>query len=299
VGDFLDRHGFGSAFRRWYLLPMVACIWSCPTEQMLAFPIATLIRFCHNHGLLQVVDRPQWYTVSGGARHYVERLLPAIADARLNTPVLGVRRHDQGVTVLSAAGPEHFDALVLACHSDQSLALLGGDATPLERELLGAIHYHPNVAVLHTDVALLPQRQRAWAAWNYEHAADADAGSEGVCLHYLLNRLQPLPFAQPVIVSLNPVRAPRPDQVLARFDYAHPVFDLAAVAAQRRLGELQGQRHTWFAGAWAGYGFHEDGLKSGLAAARGMIDHLSARRVDASLHAVATAGPAAVDRWVA
>jgi predicted NAD/FAD-binding protein len=275
VGDFLDRHGFGTAFRRWYLLPMVACIWSCPTEQMLEFPIATLIRFCHNHGLLQVVDRPQWYTVSGGALHYVERMLPAIADARLNTPVLGVSRQALGVTLLSAAGSEHFDAVVLACHSDQALALLGADATPAEREVLGAIAYHPNVAVLHTDTALLPKRGRAWAAWNYEHAADG--GDEGVCLHYLLNRLQPLPFARPVIVSLNPVRAPQPDQVLARYDYAHPVFDLAAVVAQRRLPGLQGQRHTWFAGAWAGYGFHEDGLKSGLAAAQGLIRRLHGR----------------------
>jgi predicted NAD/FAD-binding protein len=283
MGDFLDRHGFGPAFRRWYLLPMVACIWSCPTEQMLEFPIATLIRFCHNHGLLQVSDRPQWYTVTGGARHYVERMLPAVADRRLNTPVLGLQRQDDGVLLHTAAGgAEHFDAVVLACHSDQALQILGDHASAPEREVLGAIRYHPNRAVLHTDAGLLPSRKRAWAAWNYENSNGTEAS--GVCLHYLLDRLQPLPFAQPVVVSLNPVREPRPDSVLASFDYAHPVFDLAAVVAQRRLPALQGEQHTWFCGAWAGYGFHEDGLKSGLAAANAVISRLlgDPAEVDAS-----------------
>jgi predicted NAD/FAD-binding protein len=280
VGDFLDRERFGPAFRRWYLLPMVACIWSCPTQQMLDFPIATLIRFCHNHGLLQVSDRPQWVTVTGGARHYVQRLLATLPDRRLNSPVTALQRQADGAVVHSPAGAEHFDAVLLACHSDQALRLLGDQASPGERELLGAIRYHPNRAVLHTDTGLLPQRQRAWAAWNYEHTADdTDSGGAGVCLHYLLNRLQPLPFAQSVIVSLNPVREPRACSVLASFDYAHPVFDLAAVVAQRRLHELQGKQHTWFCGAWTGYGFHEDGLTSGLAAARSIITALRGEQV--------------------
>ncbi|MEY4749096.1 MAG: hypothetical protein RIQ60_1310 [Pseudomonadota bacterium] len=274
MGDFLDRHGFGPAFRRWYLLPMVACIWSCPTEQMLEFPIATLIRFCHNHGLLQVSERPQWYTVTGGARCYVERLLAGLSDRRLNTPVLSLRRQADGVWLQTPrTGAERFDAVVLACHADQALRILGDGASALEREVLGAIRFHPNRAVLHTDAGLLPSRRRAWAAWNYEHSQD-DASS-GVCLHYLLGRLQPLPFMQPLMVSLNPVREPRPDSVLASFEYAHPVFDLAAVVAQRRLPELQGAGHTWFCGAWTGYGFHEDGLKSGLAAAQDVAAHLA------------------------
>jgi predicted NAD/FAD-binding protein len=280
IGTFLDRHNFGDSFRRWYLLPMVACIWSCPTEQMLAFPIGTLIRFCHNHGLLQVTDRPQWYTVTGGARNYVRRLLERLPDARLNTPVLALRRHGGagGVTVTTATGTEHFDAAVLACHSDQALAILGDDASDDERAVLGAIAYHPNRAVLHTDTQLLPKRPRAWAAWNYEHSADPQVEGSGVCLHYLLNRLQPLPFAQPVVVSLNPARLPRPETVLASIDYAHPVFDMAAVHAQRRLPDLQGRRSTWFCGAWTGYGFHEDGLKSGLGVARAIA---ALDRVDA------------------
>jgi uncharacterized protein len=278
IAAFLEANRFSDTFRRWYFLPMIGCIWSCPTEQMLQFPIATLIRFCHNHGLLQVADRPQWFTVQGGARNYVERMLPRIADVRLSTPVLAVRRRDDaaGVMVQTAAGAEHFDEVVFACHSDQTLKILGADARAAEREVLGAIAYHPNRAVLHTDTAVLPRREKAWAAWNYEHATQPDVEGSGVCLHYLLNRLQPLPFAQPVVVSLNPVREPRAEHVLASFDYAHPVFDMAAIAAQARVPDLQGQHHSWFCGAWTGYGFHEDGLKSGLAVVEALRERWAA-----------------------
>lgn len=275
IGDFLDRHRFGRGFRDWYLLPMVACIWSCPTAQMLQFPIRTLIRFCHNHGLLQVNDRPQWWTVSGGARHYVQAMLPAIHDVRLDTPVQAIHRPTAGgeVVVQSPRGREHFDAVILAGHSDQSLALLTAP-TEAERQLLSAIRYQPNVAVLHTDAALLPHRRAAWAAWNYESGArDGEQGS-AVCLHYLLNQLQPLPWRQPVIVSLNPLREPDPARVIGRYDYAHPVFDEAAVRAQARLHEIQGTGGVWFAGAWTRYGFHEDGLLSGLTAAQGVIERV-------------------------
>jgi len=265
IGDFLDQHRYGQPFRDWYLLPMLGCIWSCPTDQMLRFPIATMIRFCHNHGLLQVADRPQWYTVRGGAKHYVQRLLQGIPDARLRTPVQRVRRLDHGVQVVSAEGTAHYDDVVLACHSDQALALLA-EPTGDERAVLGAIRYHPNSAVLHTDTGVLPSRQRAWAAWNYARAASTGREQAAVCLHYLINRLQPLPWQQPVIVSLNPDPAAPPDpaQVLGRYDYSHPVFDEAAIAAQRRLPALQGHGHVWFCGAWTRYGFHEDGLSSAL-----------------------------------
>ena len=262
VGAFIERHRFGTAFLDAYLLPMIGCIWSCPTQQMLAFPVGTLIRFCHNHGLLQVTGRPQWRTVRGGSRQYVRRMLAGLPDVRLRTPVLGVRRGPAGAVLSTPRGSEHYAQVVFACHSDQALALLGDDATPAERGVLGAIRYHANRAVLHTDVSMLPERRRAWAAWNHE-----SGGGDGVCLHYLINRLQPLPWQQPVIVSLNPVRAPSRRSVLQSFEYAHPVFDRAAVAAQRRLHEIQGQRHSWFCGAWTGYGFHEDGLASGLAVA--------------------------------
>ncbi len=269
IGDFLDAHRFGAEFREWYFLPMIGCIWSCPVDQMLRFPVATMIRFCHNHGLLQVADRPQWHTVRGGARTYVRKMLQAVPDARLRTPVWHVRRSAEGAFVGTDAGIERFDEVVLACHSDQALALLG-DASRAEAEVLGAIRYQRNRALLHTDTALLPKRRKAWAAWNYERAAGAAPDQGAVCLHYLLNRLQPLPFTTPVIVSLNPTREPAPAAVHAEFDYAHPVFDAAAIAAQQRVGELQGQRHTWFCGAWTRYGFHEDGLVSGLAVVAGL-----------------------------
>jgi predicted NAD/FAD-binding protein len=253
---------------------MLGCIWSCPTEQMLRFPVATMVRFCHNHGLLQVADRPQWRTVKGGARQYVLKMMRRLGDVRLRTPVLAVRRlppgdGSAGVVVSTASGSERFDEVVLACHSDQSLALLA-DASAGERAVLGAIRYHANDAVLHTDTALLPRRRRAWAAWNYERAANAAREQAAVCLHYLINRLQPLPWQRSVIVSLNPARQPDPARVLGRFAYAHPVFDQAAIDAQHRLPEIQGRAHVWFAGAWTRYGFHEDGLLSALAVVDGL-----------------------------
>jgi predicted NAD/FAD-binding protein len=273
VGDFLKEQGFSREFRDWYFLPMIGCIWSCPTDQMLRFPISSLIRFCHNHGLIQIAHRPQWFTVKGGARHYVKKMLRHIPDARLNTPVLGVRRLNAngtaGVLVMTRAGTERFDDVVMACHSDQSLALLT-DPSDVEREVLGAIRYHPNRAVLHTDELVLPRRPLAWAAWNYERAVEDSREQASVCLHYLINKLQPLPFTEPVIVSLNPVTEPRDDRIQGVYHYAHPVFDMAAVAAQSRIHELQGKAHTWFCGAWTRYGFHEDGLMSGLAVVDGL-----------------------------
>jgi predicted NAD/FAD-binding protein len=272
LGDFLHDHRFSAEFRDWYFLPMMACIWSCPTDQMLAFPVATMVRFCHNHGLLQVQNRPQWYTVAGGARRYVRKILEGVADLRLLTPVRQILRDEAGVRVVTQGQVDRFDAVVMACHSDQALRVLGDEATAAEREVLGAIRYQPNRAVLHTDASVLPENPRAWAAWNYERAPHANAGPGDVCLHYLINRLQPLPVPQPVLVSLNPLREINPTQVLGEYAYEHPVFDLAAIRAQAGVPHLQGQRHTWFAGAWTGYGFHEDGLKSGLQAARGLID---------------------------
>jgi uncharacterized protein len=274
IGAFLDRHHFGEAFREGYFLPMIGCIWSCPTDQMLLFPVGTMIRFCHNHGLVQLLDRPQWRTVVGGSKHYVNKLLASITDARLATQVRAVRRRPPGsgmagVMVDSDAGSERFDEVVLACHTDQALALLA-DASTEERAVLGAIRYHPNRAVLHTDTSVLPRRRRAWAAWNYERAAEDNSKHAAVCLHYLINRLQPLPWQTQVVVSLNPQRPIRRDAVLGEWTYDHPVFDRAAVQAQRQVPALQGRSHVWFCGAWTRYGFHEDGLMSGLAVVEGM-----------------------------
>lgn len=278
MGDFLSRHGFSSAFVHWYFLPMVGCIWSCPTDQMLRFPVGTMIRFCHNHGLIQVADRPQWYTVRGGSRQYVRKMVSAIDDARLNTPVLSIRRTPgAGVYVSTDAGEERFDQVVLACHSDQALSLLS-DASAAERRWLSALRYHANEAVLHTDTSVLPRRQLAWAAWNYERAAETRDEQAGVCLHYLINRLQPLPWSTPVIVSLNPRRPIDERQVITRIHYAHPIFDEAAVQAQAQWPQFQGEGGVWFCGAWTRYGFHEDGLMSGLSVVQDLRRHWAARQ---------------------
>ena len=267
--QFLDEHRFGTAFRQGYLLPMLGCIWSCPTTQMLQFPVATMVRFCDNHGLLQVNNRPPWFTVAGGAKHYVQAITEPIIDKRLNTPVLGIARDEQSVQVRTAQGVEHFDHVVLATHADQSLALLERPSND-EQALLGAIRFQANRAVLHTDTRVMPKRRLAWAAWNYQRTQD-DSENARVCLHYWLNRLQPLPFKQDVIVSLNPASAIDPTTILGSYDYDHPVFDLPAIAAQSKLPRLQGQHRTWYAGAWMRYGFHEDGYQAGLAVAKGLL----------------------------
>ncbi len=270
LGDYLDAGRYGRAFRDWYLLPMAAAIWSCPMRAMTEFPARSFIRFFVNHGLLQIVGRPRWLTVRGGAREYVSRLLADLPDVRLRTPVTGVRRLADGVQVhATGAPPQRFDHVVLAAHADQSLAMLA-DADERERRVLGAIGCQPNAAWLHTDTRFLPQRRSAWAAWNYTGGRAAADGDRPVSVTYLLNRLQPLPVRSPVMVTLNPHREIDPACVLGRFDYAHPMFDAAAVRAQGELPALQGQRRTWFCGAWTGYGFHEDGLRSGMAVAAGL-----------------------------
>jgi predicted NAD/FAD-binding protein len=272
LGDFLRVQQFSDEFRDWYFLPMMGCIWSCPTEQMLRFPVATMIRFCHNHGLLQITNRPQWWTVKGGARHYVDKIVSQIGDKRLNTPVRLIERDASGVRVITDRQAERFDKVVLAAHSDQSLAMLRAASTA-EQGVLGAIRYQPNRAVLHTDASVLPQKKLAWAAWNYERTPASAGQAPGVCLHYLINLLQPLPFTQPVVVSLNPVREIARQEILGEFDYTHPVFDMAALQSQKELAGLQGLQHSYFCGAWTGYGFHEDGLKSGLQAAQLLLKH--------------------------
>ena len=270
LSDFLRTHKFSEPFRDWYFLPMLGCIWSCPTDQMLQFPVATMIRFCHNHGLIQVTNRPQWFSVVGGARNYVEKILAGVHDKRLNTPVRLIERDALGVRIITDGHAKRFDQVVIATHTDQALGLLR-EASGEERSLLGAIRYQDNRAVLHTDASVLPANPKTWAAWNYERAANTERESSRVCLHYLLNRLQRIPFAQPVVVSLNPLQAIDPATIVGEYDYAHPVFDLGAIEAQKRLPLLQGQQHTWYAGAWTGYGFHEDGLKSGLQVGRALL----------------------------
>jgi predicted NAD/FAD-binding protein len=275
LGDFLKQHKFGEAFINWYFLPMMGCIWSCPTQQMLAFPVATMIRFCHNHGLIQVSNRPRWFTVKGGSRNYVQKIIEGLPDKRLNCPVELIERDEDGVIIVTAGHAERFDEVVLCTHTDQALRMLRVPSEA-EKQCLSAIRYQNNVAVLHTDDSVLPSRRKAWAAWNYERANQQSQEESQVCLHYLLNKLQPLPFDQAVVVSLNPIRTIDPHKVIRQIDYAHPVFDLVAMDAQNQMQHLQGQQHTWYAGAWMGYGFHEDGLKAGMSVARQLLQRVHA-----------------------
>ena len=243
------QRALSAPFRDWYLLPMAAAIWSTPMRDILDFPLATFLRFCHNHGLLQVFDRPQWRTVSGGAREYVARI--AAPPARRAPGDAGAARPAPPRTASRskpAAGAERFDEVVLACHSDQALALLA-DPSRGEIALLSSIRYQPNRVVLHTDASLLPRRRRAWSAGTTCTSADPD-GDAPAAVSYLINKLQPLPFRTPVIVTLNPPREPDPAKVLQEFEYSHPVLDGGAMRAQAAFETLQGARHTWYCGAW-------------------------------------------------
>ena len=270
LGHYLEEHRYSSAFRDWYLLPMAAAIWSCPTGQMLDYPFATFTRFCRNHGLLQLDDRPQWRSVCGGGREYVRKMLARIARVSTGCSVRSVLRRRNGVEVETRGQRQVFDEVVLACHSDQALALLGEFASPAERELLRAVRYQPNRAILHTDAAQLPREQKLWSAWNYlaepplGQAHATSPNDRPVSVSYLINKLQPLPVATPVVVTLNPQRRIAPQTILGTFDYSHPIFDEPAIAAQQCLDSIQGHGGVWFCGAWTGYGFHEDGLKSAM-----------------------------------
>ncbi len=262
LGELLSRQRYGRMFRDAYLLPMAAAIWSSSPSDILGFPAATFLRFCLNHALLQVNNRPQWRTVRGGSRHYVQAIAATLNDYGLNTPVRSLRRENGKVLVDLGTQTETFDAVVLATHAPATLAMMA-DAGAEERAILGAVRYQPNTAWLHTDTRLMPQRRKVWSAWNYLSARQAD-GSQPVCVSYWLNQLQSLPFSTPVMVTLNPPTPPAAETVLARFEYDHPIMDQPAIDAQQALTSIQGVNGLWYAGAWTGYGFHEDGLKSAL-----------------------------------
>lgn len=290
LGDYLDQRGYRALFLDAYLLPMAGAIWSCPTEQMRAFPMTTFTQFCENHGLLSLTNRPQWYTVRQGAQQYIRRLIATLdrenrsVDWRTGSKVESVRsiaseprgRHGvmlSGMNPASQPFEERFDAVLLACHSDQSAKILS-PAHPAQ-EVVGAIRYQDNTAYLHTDTRLMPRRKLAWAAWNYLHENDRADLEQGVSVTYWMNRLQPLPVTTPVLVTLNPLDPPAADLTINTMHYAHPVFDGPAVAAQARLDSVQGAEQVWLAGAWTRYGFHEDGFQSGIRAAQRMAAELS------------------------
>ncbi|MEE4360406.1 MAG: FAD-dependent oxidoreductase [Pseudomonadales bacterium] len=262
LGRFLADNRYGEAFARDYLVPMGAAIWSVPTDRMMDFPAARVVEFFRNHGLLSIADRPQWFVVQGGSSTYVERILAALGSdqLRLCTPVRSIERGAEGVTLVTDSERSHFDAVVMACHSDQALALLS-DASAEEREILGAIGYQPNDVLLHTDPSVLPDRRKAWASWNYRLPRE---GAAGVTVSYWMNHLQHIDVETPLIVTLNQDARIDERRVLARERYAHPVFDGPALLAQARRAEINGVRHSWYCGAYWRYGFHEDGCLSAV-----------------------------------
>ena len=270
LAQFLNREGYATAFVEDHLLPMGAAIWSCSAHTMLDYPVRSLLQFMENHKLLNFIDRPKWRTVKGGSREYVRRIADALGGEdgdriHLGTHITGLRR-EQGGVILSIAGEGDvwFDKVVMAAHADQSLAMIS-DATAAEHDILSSFRFQPNRAVLHSDPSLMPKRRGAWGAWNY---IGGDGVDESLCLTYWMNKLQSIDNAYPLFETLNPHREPDPALVHGSYSYDHPMFDERAVLAQGRLANIQGTGDLFYAGAWTGLGFHEDGLKSGIAIAR-------------------------------
>ena len=283
IANFLDRNRFSQSFRENYFLPMIGAIWSCSVEQMLEFPIQTMIRFCHNHGLLQIQNRPQWLTIKGGSREYVKRIVSALEKSRVTIKRESVSRVNASqdgssqVEVMSPSGSAWFDEVVMACHSDQALDLVHG-IDQQARNILASIPYQKNRAILHTDIRFLPEERRCWAAWNYTAKSGiAPSSKQHVSVNYLINRLQPLPEKlqnTQIIVSLNPSIEPDSELIHQEIHYSHPVFDMSAIQAQKELPLIQGASSIWYCGAWTGFGFHEDGLRSGELVAEALIESI-------------------------
>ena len=292
IKDFLDRNRFSTSFKENYFLPMIGAIWSCSVEQMLEFPIQTMVRFCHNHGLLQIQNRPQWLTVKGGSREYVKLLVAALEKYQVQfvresvSRVNAKKTEGSPVEVITPSGLHQFDEVVMACHSDQTLELVHGIEQDA-RNILASVPYQKNRAILHTDINFLPATERCWAAWNYTAKSGATpTAQQHVSVNYLINRLQPLPKAfegTQVIVSLNPLTDPNPKLVHEEIHYSHPVFDMRAVKAQKELPLIQGNSSIWYCGAWTGFGFHEDGLRSGELVAMDLMESISHRVKSSSI----------------
>ncbi|PPK50329.1 NAD(P)/FAD-dependent oxidoreductase [Marinobacter persicus] len=266
LGEYLDRHGYSRYFRNYYIVPMGAAIWSAPEIVLEQFPIRFFLQFFNNHGMLSVDDRPTWRVISGGSATYVNRMMDRLGECtHLNSPVSSIQRDEDGVTITSNGQQHRFDQVILGCHSDQALAMLS-DATPEEREILGAIAYQKNDVVLHTDASVLPSNRRAWAAWNYRIPG---SNSEPVSVSYNMNILQNFHDApETFCVTLNRSHDIAPEKIIKRFEYDHPVFTLDAVAAQERYDEIGNRNRTHFCGAYWFNGFHEDGVQSALRVTR-------------------------------
>lgn len=270
IAQFLKAEGYSDYFLERHLLPMAGAIWSATPGDMRDYPAKAFLKFFNNHGLLKITGRPLWRTVKGGSREYVSRLIRSgLFETRLRTPVTSIRRGPDTVTIRARSGEEQvYDDVVIAAHADQALAMLS-DATPEEIRLLSCFRYSRNRAILHRDDRLMPKRRKLWSSWNYLSELPPFSATTSA-VTYWMNKLQPLPVEAPLFVSLNPLEEPRLESVMAEFDYTHPIFDPAAMAAQRELWKIQGLKRTWFCGAYWGSGFHEDGIQAGLAAAEAL-----------------------------
>lgn len=271
LGECLDRLNMEQWFKRYYLLAMGGAIWSTPVDNMLDFPARTFIRFFDNHGLLSVNDQPQWYTVKGGSKEYVNRLTKNFNNKiLLNCGVEKISRENGAVKVTDTKGGESsFDQIIFACHSDQALKILADDATNEEREIIGSFKYHPNKIVLHTDETFMPKNKKCWSSWVYL-SEEKDDKKDNVSLTYWMNNLQPLETDKPILVTLNPSRMPDSNKIYDEYVFEHPVFDELAINNQTEISKVQGKNNTWFCGAYLRYGFHEDGLLSAVKVAEGM-----------------------------
>jgi len=269
IGDYLNWRGFSPGFMNNYLVPMAAAIWSTPAKKMMEFPATYFVNFFENHRLIYL-ERPTWRTVTGGSRNYLTKLLAPLGHrVRLDTGVVSIRRSADGVDILDTTGTtQTYDRVVLACHTDQALRILDRP-TDEEKSILSAIPYSPNRVVLHRDERLMPTRKKVWASWNYLRSSDQSSDAN-VAVSYWMNRLQGIDPSKPLFVTLNPDREPDPKLVFGEYSYDHPQFGTDAMEIQGRLREIQGGNNTYFAGAWTGYGFHEDGLTSGILAAEAL-----------------------------
>jgi len=270
LGEFVNDLKLGKWFQQYFLLPMGGAIWSCPVEQMLQFPAHTFVRFFDNHGLLTVNDQPQWYTVDGGSKNYVAKLTESFVDKiRLNSAVKKVTRKNGKVQITDEHGQtEIYDQVIFASHADETLRMLS-DASDAEQEILGAFEYQENTAYLHRDVALMPKNKNCWASWVYLSEQKQDKQPH-ISLSYWMNLLQNIDYNYPLFVTLNPAKAPKDELTFNKHIFHHPVFTVKAIEAQEKIAQIQGQQNTWFCGAYQRYGFHEDGMLSGVKVAQAL-----------------------------
>ena len=294
IGELVDKLGLGKWFRDYYLLPVCGAIWSTPIKDVDQFPAKSLVQFFRNHALLAGTDQHQWWTVTGGSIEYVRRLEAALlargCSVRTNTPVQQVVRDETGVRVTSAAGEtDRFDEIIFACHSDQALNILGPTATEPEAAALSAIRYQSNKAVLHCDPKQMPMRRASWTSWAYR------AQEERIGVTYWMNRLQNIPDSDLLLVTLNPTSKIAEEMIYDEVEYAHPVFDKAALSAQKNIRAMQGQNHTWFAGAYNRHGFHEDGIASAMRVVQLIESVEFSKRNDSALHEYSTQEDVFVD----